>query len=358
MAALSTADTLNIEWPAGGLEDVPDCPVCGSRRRQLAYEGLTDRAFLCAPGRWNLYSCDDCGSAWLDPRPTPSAIPLAYASYYTHATTGEPNPRRASWLRRRRIAERNQFLNTHYGYDLKPSAPPLFLTGKRQRRFDRYAGYLRYPGPGAQLLDIGCGNGSFLLQMRSLGWEVSGVEPDPKAAEQACAAGLNVQAGLLPQASLPEGCFDAAILAHVIEHLHDPVATLRQCWKLLKPGGTLVICTPNYESRGCALFGPCWRGLETPRHLVLFTEKSLWQAMERCGFSVSRTPRPALNARPMFRASCLLRDEYQNAGPRARLPWRIRLQCDWAAFKADRAAQYDPRHGEELILLGTKTAQR
>jgi 2-polyprenyl-3-methyl-5-hydroxy-6-metoxy-1,4-benzoquinol methylase len=323
----------------------------------MAYGELTDLVFRCAPGRWNLYHCDDCGSAYLDPRATPSTISLAYSNYYTHAKTDEPNARPTSWLLRRRIAQRNHFLNEHYNYKLKPSLPALFLSGRRQRRFDRYAGHLRYPGPGARLLDIGCGNGSFLLQMRSLGWKVFGVEPDPESAKQARAAGLNVQVGLLPQTSLPEGHFDAAILSHVIEHLHDPVQTLQRCCKLLKPGGTLVIYTPNYEARGRALFGSCWRGLETPRHLVLFTEQSLWQMMEKCGFAVSRTLRPTLIARPMFRMSCLLRDEYQNSCPPARLPWHVRIRCDWAAFKADRGTLADPRHGEELVLLGIKVAQ-
>jgi 2-polyprenyl-3-methyl-5-hydroxy-6-metoxy-1,4-benzoquinol methylase len=358
MPATSTADILTSEWPADGLESVTNCPVCGSTGRQLAHEELTDLIFRCAPGRWNLYRCDDCSSAYLDPRPTASTISLAYSRYFTHTKTDEPNIQPTSWLRRLRSAQRNHFLNQYYNYGLKPSAPVLFLSGKRRRRFDRHVGYLRYPGPGAQLLDIGCGNGSLLLHMRSLGWEVSGIEPDPKSAEQAHAAGLNVQVGLLQQVSLPEGHFDAAILSHVIEHLHDPVETLQRCWKLLKPGGALVIYTPNYDSRGRVVWGRYWFGLDPPRHLVLFTEKSLWQTMERCGFSVSRTPRPVVNARHMFRASCLLRHEYQNVGPFARLPWRVRLQCDWAAFNADRATQADSRHGEELILLGTKVAER
>jgi 2-polyprenyl-3-methyl-5-hydroxy-6-metoxy-1,4-benzoquinol methylase len=357
MAAISTTDILKSEWPADGLESVSNCPICGSARRQLAYEGLTDRVFCCAPGRWDLYCCNDCGSAYLDPRPTPSTISLAYSNYYTHAQTDNSDARPISWRRRRRIAQRNHFLNKHYNYNLKPSVPALFLSVNRQRRFDRYTGYLRYPGPGARLLDIGCGNGSFLLRMRSLGWEVFGVEPDPKSAEQARAAGLNVQVGLLPQASLPEDHFDAAILSHVIEHLHDPVETLQRCCKLLKPNGKLVIYTPNYEARGRALFGPCWRGLETPRHLVLFTETSLWQTLERCGFSVSRTSHPTLNARHMFRMSYLLRDEYQNSSSAAQLPWHVRLRCGWAAFKADRGTLADPRRGEELVLLGTKVAQ-
>jgi 2-polyprenyl-3-methyl-5-hydroxy-6-metoxy-1,4-benzoquinol methylase len=342
-------------WPEGGLENVSNCPVCSSARRKAAYAGLVDEVFRCAPGQWNLQCCLDCGSAYLDPRPTLSSIPLAYSSYYTHAQTGGLSPNRTSWLRQRRVAERNHFLNENYGYNLRPSAPPLFfLSNNRRRRFDRYAGYLRFPGSGARFLDVGCGNGSFLMQMQSLGWEVCGVEPDQKSAEQAQAAGLNVRFGYLPEASLPETHFDAVMLSHVIEHLHDPVATLLCCWKLLKPGGQIVILTPNYEACGRVRFGSHWRGLETPRHLVLFTECSLWKTMERCGFIAARVPRPALNARAMFRMSYLLWRQYQRPQPRRRLPWLLRLKSDWLAFKADQTTKADPQRAEELILLGTK----
>jgi 2-polyprenyl-3-methyl-5-hydroxy-6-metoxy-1,4-benzoquinol methylase len=345
-------------WPEGGLENVPQCPVCSGDRREAVYNDLTDEVFRCAPGRWNLKRCLDCGSAYLDPRPTLSTISLAYSTYYTHARTGAVNPKGSSWLRRWRIAQRNHFLNKNYGYRLRPSASTLFfLSNNRRRRFDRYAGYLRFPGPGARFLDVGCGNGSFLLQMQSLGWEVCGVEPDRKSAEQAQVAGLNVRVGYLPEAALPELHFDAIMLSHVIEHLHDPVTTLLCCWKLLKPGGTMVILTPNYEASGRIRFERHWRGLETPRHLVLFTENSLWKMMERCGFTVSRISRPSLSARTMFRTSYLLRCQSQCSQPPGRLPWLLRLKSDWLAFKADQETKADPRRTEELILLGAKNCR-
>ena len=344
------------QWPAGSLENVPNCPVCVSSRRQLAYAGLTDQVFHCAPGQWNLFRCEGCGSAYLDPRPTLATIGLAYSNYYTHTQTGSVKPGAVSWWRQRRISQRNHYLNKYYGYDLKPAAQFIFfMSGGRRRRFDRYAGYLRFPGPGARLLDIGCGNGSFLWQMRSLGWEVCGVEPDPKSAEPARAAGLEVRAELLPQQPWPEGHFDAITMFHVVEHLYDPVHTLIDCCKLLKPGGQLVIATPNYGAIGREFFGCDWRGLEIPRHLVLFTEKSLWEAMERSGFAVSRPARPSLNARAMFKLSLNLRREREQSEPPVGSPKISRWQREWLAFKADRATKADPRHTEELILLGIRT---
>ena len=224
-------------WPADGLENVPNCPVCVSSQRRLDYTGMTDQVFHLAPGQWNLYRCESCGSAYLDPRPTLATIGLAYSNYYTHTQTGGMKPGAVSWWRQRRISQRNHYLNKFFGYDLKPAAKvSFFLSNTRRRRFDRYAGYLRFPGPGARLLDIGCGNGSFLWQMRSLGWEVCGVEPDRKPAELARAAGLDVRVGLLPQVPLPETHFDAVTLSHVIEHLHDPVETFIVAGNFSNPG--------------------------------------------------------------------------------------------------------------------------
>src|SRR5439155_5528518 len=122
------------------------------------------------------------------------------------------------------------------------------------QRLDKYTGYLCYPGKGARLLDIGCGNGCFLLQMRALGWEVTGVEPDPKSAAEAAAAGLDVRVGLLDDQSLPERHYDAVSLSHVIEHLHNPLETLCICRQILKPGGIIFIATPNFAAGGHRLF--------------------------------------------------------------------------------------------------------
>lgn len=351
MLEASSTSSPKTEWGRNDLESVSECPVCRSNRRQLAYEGLTDRVFGCAPGRWNLFCCDDCKSAYLDPRPTISSIALAYSSYYTHAAETGAHQKALSWRKRRRIAQRNRYLNLQYGYDLQPASGSLFfLKGRQRQNFDRYASYLRFPGTGARLLDVGCGNGSLLLRMQSLGWNVCGVEPDPKSAELGRAAGLDVRVGLLPQVDLPEAHFDAVILSHVIEHLHDPLDTLSRCSALLKPGGKFVIFTPNYGAIGREHFGAAWLGLDPPRHLVLFNEKSLRESMERCGFSVSRGPK----GYTWWRESCSLSRGEVGPAPLGRLPWHLCRYCDFLEFKADRAIRADPSRVDELILIGTK----
>jgi len=356
----SPADTKEIKegnWPEDGLEKVSQCPICGSSQRKLLHANLRDRVFCCAPGKWNLHECGGCGTAYLDPRPTMATICQAYRNYSTHAPIGGVDYAKAPPWRRFRIAQRNAYLNTNYGYQLKPAVwNPLFLGAARRRRFDTFTGFFNFPGPGARVLDIGCGNGSYLWQMRSLGWEVCGVEPDPKSAAHARAAGLDVRDGLLQQQSFPEKHFDGITMTHVIEHLHDPMDTLRRCWKLLKPGGQITITTPNLSARGHQIFGPDWLPLDPPRHLIVFTEASLRRAMETCGFVVSRPPQPSLKARELFHTCFRLQLAGPDKGRLNDLPFWVKIKKDLLAMEADMATRTDPSLAEESLLLGKKPA--
>ncbi|MGH2395464.1 MAG: class I SAM-dependent methyltransferase [bacterium] len=124
--------------------------------------------------------------------------------------------------------------------------------------------------PRGRLLDVGCGSGRFLVHMRDLGWEVTGVEPDPVAVRVAHRSfHLNVASGTLEDAGFPESCVDVVTMNHVIEHVPDPISSLRECNRVLREGGRLVVVTPNVHSLGHWYFNHSWRGLEVPRHLQL-----------------------------------------------------------------------------------------
>ncbi|HEX4349274.1 MAG TPA: class I SAM-dependent methyltransferase, partial [Verrucomicrobiae bacterium] len=155
---------------------------------------------------------------------------------------------------------------------------------------------------------------------------------------------------------LPEAHFDAITMTHVIEHLHDPMDTLRRCWKLLKPGGQITVTTPNLNSRGHQIFGADWLALDPPRHLILFTEASLRMAMENCGFAVSRPPRPSLKAQDLFHSSFCLQLAGKDKRRGCDLPWPLKLRKKWLATQADRATRSNPALAEEAVLLGKKPA--
>jgi SAM-dependent methyltransferase len=124
----------------------------------------------------------------------------------------------------------------------------------------------------------------WLSTMRDLGWRVEGVDFDPAAAAAAAARGLAVRCGSLERQAFPDATFDAITMSHVVEHLPDPLQTLTECARILKPGGRLILWTPNTASLGHHLLKQCWRGLEPPRHLHLFSPASVRALLEKAGF--------------------------------------------------------------------------
>jgi SAM-dependent methyltransferase len=75
-------------------------------------------------------------------------------------------------------------------------------------------------------------------------------------------------------------------MSHLIEHVYDPGALLEECYRILKPGGRVVIVTPNTQSVGHRMFGKYWRGLEPPRHIYLFSIASLKRLGSKAGFDI------------------------------------------------------------------------
>jgi 2-polyprenyl-3-methyl-5-hydroxy-6-metoxy-1,4-benzoquinol methylase len=322
-------------------EPVAVCPICGDERREVLYTGLVDRLHG-APGIWRMQRCTLCGAAYLDPRPTLEGIAIAYDDYYTHEPTPEPaaHPGR---LRRARRALRNGYLNARFGSALEPATRfgrlvVPFLPGARAAA-DRHVRQLSRPRAGARLLDVGCGNGEFLLEMRAAGWAGEGIELDARAVARAREHSLEVREGHLEPGAFPADSFDAVTLSHVLEHLHDPVATLEVCGEILRADGVLWIATPNLSSPGHARFGRAWRGLEPPRHLVLFTATALDHALGRAGFGRASYLRPA-SARWVYERSARLSSSGGSARGRAG-----RL----ASVLANARSAGDHRRGEELV---------
>lgn len=281
---------MTADWAATELEKVDRCPVCGGTNRKLLHEGLKDSAFGVAPGRWNIYTCLSCRSGFLDPRPTPASIGRAYANYYTHDLTDSYVVRRRNGVRGLVHDLLNGYQNHRYGVRrehalgagrwLVPLLVPLRSAADAELRHLSPA-----PRAGAnRLLDIGCGSGAFLALARTAGWEVEGLDFDPGAVETARQRGLVAHQGDIRLLADRKSCFDVITLSHVLEHVYDPAELLSSAFRLLVPGGTLWVETPNVSSLGHRKFGPHWRGLESPRHLMLFSREGLLQMVRAAGF--------------------------------------------------------------------------
>jgi 2-polyprenyl-3-methyl-5-hydroxy-6-metoxy-1,4-benzoquinol methylase len=279
-------------WPLDGQESVTNCPVCGHARRDILHTGLIDTAFRTAPGNWSLWKCSRCHSAYLDPRPTLDTIHKAYANYYTHKIKSQPNSgnhENSSPLRKLRRRLVNGYVNWRFGTDMMPASSIgtliAFAFPHLRNSLDRK--YRHLPKPlehRGVLLDVGCGDGSFLQLAQGIGWEAVGLDLDPKVVTNAIDQGLTVYHGSIEYFADQTSLFDVITLNHVIEHVHDPVRLLKACYALLKNGGQVWVQTPNIDSFGHARFQEYWRGLEPPRHIVLFNRNSLHQAFISAGF--------------------------------------------------------------------------
>jgi len=153
-----------------------------------------------------------------------------------------------------------------------PICRAVFLNAPDQGEVVRWLADRR-PARG-RVLDVGCGAGDLLLALRDDGWSVHGVEPSPPGAEQAREKhGLDVVTGRFEQAALPDSSFDVIVFSGVLEHVHDPLGSLRRTHELLAPGGLVAILfLPMLDSPEARLFGPRWLALDLPRHLTHFED--------------------------------------------------------------------------------------
>lgn len=137
-----------------------------------------------------------------------------------------------------------------------------------------------------RILDVGASTGDFLLAAKKKGWDVCGIEPNSSSCDVGKSKGIDVKCGFFEEEIVAElgGKFDVIHMGDVIEHVFDPVKFLKLAKKLLKPGGIVMIVTPDYNSLIARLLQT--KPLE---HVIFFTEKSLQLALKNAGFNSPKT---------------------------------------------------------------------
>lgn len=224
------------------------------------------------PGEFPVVRCRKCGLIRTDPRPTPEAMgayyPDDYGPYLGSRIAGG-----------NRVPTRRQKL-----------LDPLL------RRIFRFNTNVVPDLPPGRMLEIGCASGSFLAQMASVGWTVSGIEFSPSAASAARGAGYEVFAGTVAAAPEPAHAYDLIAGWMVVEHLHDPVNTLCTLARWTRPGGWLAISLPDAGALEFRLFKGAGYALQLPTHLYHFTPQTITMLLERSGWRVEHIyPQRVLN---------------------------------------------------------------
>ena len=292
-------------WDKNSLEYLTECPVCKSTKFKKIYKDLEDKVFFCAPGKWNLYKCENCISIYLNPRPDVNSIVKAYKNYYTHGVNEKLGS--LSIIAKIKTLLANGYRNWKYNTNDHPSSfigvivASVWKNGKRI--IDTSMRHVPKPKKGLRLLDVGCGSSDFLLRAKSMGWDVTGVDFDINAVKAAQKKGINVRYGGIEILDTKEEKFDYITMAHILEHVHEPVDFLQRSYDLLNKGGKLWIDTPNITSQGSKIYGKHWRGFEIPRHLVMFSHKSIEDLLRKIGFKSFYYPPYRKLCKSLFNAS-------------------------------------------------------
>ncbi|WP_186776126.1 class I SAM-dependent methyltransferase [Rubripirellula reticaptiva] len=138
---------------------------------------------------------------------------------------------------------------------------------------------------GHRVLELGCSTGAYLGKLAAAGWQVVGIEPSVVASQKARDSGFEVHTGVLDDIGFPPHSFDAICAWMVLEHIIDPVKTLRVFNKLLRPGGQLLISVPNAGCWESKVFRKYWYVWEPPRHLHYFDPKRMKKLLLDNGYT-------------------------------------------------------------------------
>ncbi len=238
------------------------CNLCGSTTARVRYPCTVNEndpprtidAFRCTSygyGRHHtIVQCERCGLVYTNPRPDSCDLLESYEAVEDPLYIQEREGRVLTF--------------THHLVPLEK------ITG---------------PAMGRKLLDVGCYTGVFLDIASANGWDAWGIDPSRWAVEQARARGLNTLEGTLESADFPANFFDVVTMWDVFEHLTNPAQTLRRAWRVLQPGGLLVIHTMDIDSLFARVMAGRWPWL-MEMHIYYFSRRTLRAMLEKNGFRV------------------------------------------------------------------------
>ncbi len=230
----------------------PHCTICE-----------TPSPFLLKKDGYDLYQCPTCGLAFVHPQPKEDFLKDKVYSY----ESGYQSNKRGNF--------------TDKPKDIKTKRIFEILDDLEQE---------------GNLLDVGCSSGEFMHYAELQGFSAYGVELNRRTAEVAQEHGLNVFNGFLQDAKYENEFFDVIFLGDVIEHVTSPHDLLKECTRVLKRGGIIVISTPNLDCfwskmtfQLYRLFKIPWSSVTPPYHLFQFSVGNLYRLMRCYNYSAAES---------------------------------------------------------------------
>jgi SAM-dependent methyltransferase len=220
------------------------CRLCGSRGQRIL---LHDIISNCNDRFW-LNKCDACSFVTIDPMPTDELLQRYYHLDYWQSEE----------------VKTSAVLNSLYKLRMKTIASFI----QRNTSYD------------SKILDWGCGDGAFINLLRASGLHCVGIDAYKTESNDPYILNTTIE-----KADFPDASFDIITCFHVLEHLPDPLNSIKHALRLLKKGGKLIVEVPNLDAIGFRMFKRNWQPLEIPTHLNHFTPVTLQKVFESAGES-------------------------------------------------------------------------
>jgi SAM-dependent methyltransferase len=248
------------------------CPLCGADRAD-PFREAPDRFFPQSGPLYKVQRCRQCSMIYLNPRPAEKDSGRFYehADYLPFASlssTRSLTARLYGVMRRANLRWKRRII-----IDFLQSIPPSFQKNSAEKR--------------NRLLDVGCGTGEFLVEMRNAGWQVEGLERDERAAAWAREHyQIPVAAGSVAQLAAAPQQYDLISLWHVLEHLYAPGKALEILAGRLRDNGRLLIAVPNIAGVDARVYKSNWVALDAPRHVNHFSLETLGRLGSKHGLTL------------------------------------------------------------------------
>ncbi|BAQ61189.1 SAM-dependent methyltransferase BT3209 [Geminocystis sp. NIES-3708] len=248
--------------------ELKNCPLCGSPEKRLLFKA--NDLLMGQPGEFGVEQCIECDFRFTNPRPPAENI----FDYYTK----DYHCYRDDRISTNKIIE---------------SSASEKIVSNDSLKYSFYGGFWGSRGwvipnlsKGATVLELGCGSGSFVRECVSRGWNTIGTDLNQDLQSTIVNMGAKFIETNLPLINLSDNHLDAVFAWQVLEHLYQPIETLEEIKRVLKPNGIFAFSVPNSDCWQFNLFKNKWAGLQVPTHVSHFSQKSIHQVVEKSGLKI------------------------------------------------------------------------